>query len=117
RGERVFAGARRPDAADELRRLEREHPRKLSVIQLDVTDESSIAAAHDDVAAQADGLDLLINNAGILSTIVVGGVSGEQLGNFDFAGPLEVLRTNAVAPLIVAQTFLDLLARGRNPRL
>jgi NAD(P)-dependent dehydrogenase (short-subunit alcohol dehydrogenase family) len=117
RGDRVFAGARSPDTATQLRRLADEHPDLVSIVEMDAADEQSITAAHEAIAAEVDGLDLLINNAGILSTVIVGGVSGEQVGGFDFAGPLEVFRTNAVAPLIVAQVFLDLLMRGRNPRL
>ena len=40
-----------------------------------------------------------------------------RLGRLELAPALDVLRTNAVGPLLVAQAFLALLRRGAKPRV
>ncbi|MEO6437502.1 MAG: SDR family oxidoreductase [Tepidisphaeraceae bacterium] len=118
RGERIFAACREPDAAKELRKVESEHRDRVTIVGLSVSDAESILHAHKAVAAHVDALDLLINNAGVYSsTVTSSGEPGEKLGALEFDGALHVLRTNAIAPLLVAQAFLDLLKRGRSPKL
>ena len=56
RGSRVFAGARRPDAA--------RFGKGVESLQLDVTDDASVARAVADVIARAGRIDALVNNAG-----------------------------------------------------
>ena len=109
---RVFAACRQPDAAAELNRLALQHGERLTVIPLDVTDLDSIASAAEQVAAQVDGLDLLINNAGI-----------NPKGNtqdFETIRPetmLAVMAVNVVGPLMVAKGFVDLLKAGSKVRV
>lgn len=118
RGERVFAACREPDDAAALQDIAREHRDDVTIVGLSVGDAESIAHARKAVAAHADGVDLLINNAGIYAARVTpSGEPAEKLGALDFGDTLHVLRTNAVAPLIIAQEFLDLLKRGRSPKL
>jgi NAD(P)-dependent dehydrogenase (short-subunit alcohol dehydrogenase family) len=81
-------------------------------VPLDVTDAGSIRAAHAVVRRHADGLDLLINNAGMYSTRGSDDPT-ERLGTLRFEDALLLLRANAVGPLMVAQQYLDLLAAGR----
>ncbi len=116
RGECVFAACRRPETARVLRELQAAHPQRLTVVPLDVADLDSIQGAHAAVCAQADSLDLLINNAGVYS---VHGSAGpmERLGQLNFEDTLTVLRVNAVAPLLIGQQCLDLLRRGTDPKL
>ena len=117
-GERVFAACREPDDASALRGIEQSHRDEVTIIGLSVSDAESIAHAHKAIAAHAEGLDLLINNAGIYSARVTKeGDPAEKLGSFEFDEALHVFRTNSVAPLLVAQQFLDLLKRGRSARL
>lgn len=71
-------------------------------VQLDVTDDASIAAAFEHVAAQG-GLDVLVNNAGIGKP----GLSGPEA--------LEVFDTNAVSVVRVTQAALPLLRASANP--
>jgi NAD(P)-dependent dehydrogenase (short-subunit alcohol dehydrogenase family) len=116
RGARVFAGCRRPAEARQLQALQAAQPQRLSVVSLDVADPKSIRAAHAIVRSQVEGLDVLINNAGIYSS------RGsdeplERLGKLTFEEALTVLRVNAVAPLIVAQQYLDLLRAGRDAKI
>ena len=62
-GWQVYAACRDPDSASELRRLADASGHKLRILNLDVTDLSSVKAAAAEVDGQA--IDLLINNAGI----------------------------------------------------
>ncbi|MGH8059406.1 MAG: SDR family NAD(P)-dependent oxidoreductase, partial [Candidatus Entotheonellia bacterium] len=85
-------------------------------VPLDVADATSIRASHASVRVQADGLDLLINNAGVYSAH---GSSGpeERLGELNFEDAMTVLGVNAVGPLLIAQQYLDLLRGGTRPKL
>lgn len=116
RGERVFATCRRPESARALRALGAAHGDRLSVVPLDVSDAESIRASHRAVSRETEGLDLLINNAGMYSTRGSEDPS-ERLGRLRFDDALLLLRANAVGPLMVAQQFLDLLEAGRSPRI
>jgi len=108
RGERVLAGCRTPDTARQLHTLQARYPQRLTVVALDVSDPDAIRASHTAVCAQVDGLDLLINNAGVYSTR--GSEEPlERLGELTFKEALAVLRVNAVAPLLVVQQYLDLV--------
>ena len=111
-GARIFATCRHPKRADDLNQFAGKHADRVAVLQLDVNDESSIGAALNAVAAKADALDLLINNAGI-----GGGDHGRILGRLTAAEVSHVIATNAVAPLIVTQAFRALLRKGEDPRV
>jgi NAD(P)-dependent dehydrogenase (short-subunit alcohol dehydrogenase family) len=105
RGFRVFAGVRREQDAQDLR-TERS---SLEPLHIDVTDESSIAAARETVAAEVGdaGLAGLVNNAGIA---VPGPI--EHLPIDELRRQLDV---NLVGQIAVTQAFLPLVrkARGR----
>jgi NAD(P)-dependent dehydrogenase (short-subunit alcohol dehydrogenase family) len=116
RGDRVFATCRRPAAAHALAALAAAHADRLTIVPLDVTDARSIRAAHAAVGRKVDGLDLLINNAGMYSTRGSADPT-ERLGELRFEDALLLLRANAVGPLMVTQQYLDLLAAGRRPRV
>jgi NAD(P)-dependent dehydrogenase (short-subunit alcohol dehydrogenase family) len=104
-GWRVFAGARNLESAEELAG----DCRRVTPIELDITDERAIARACDQVARDVAGrgLDALVNNAGIV-----------------IQGPLELVplkglrrqfEVNVFGMVAVTQAFLPLLriARGR----
>ncbi|KAL9075860.1 MAG: hypothetical protein Q9161_001253 [Pseudevernia consocians] len=79
---------------------------QVSSIQLDVTDETSIAAAAARVESEHGRLDVLVNNAGIASKAAT---LKEQLQRtFD---------TNVIGAALVAQAFAPLLAKSPNPYL
>lgn len=103
RGWRVFAGVRKEADGERLAAL---HPRIQSV-RLDVCSPEDLAAAvaEIEVCLNGQGLDGLVNNAGIV-----------------VAGPLEALpidafrrqmEVNVTALLATTQAFLPLLRRGR----
>src|SRR5271154_3437653 len=103
-GHRVWLGARDETrgraAADEL---------AARFIQLDVTDDASVAAALAQIEAEG-GLDVLVNNAGIAKRS--GRSGGEAL---DGPSALEVFDTNAVGIIRVTEAALPLLRRADNP--
>jgi NAD(P)-dependent dehydrogenase (short-subunit alcohol dehydrogenase family) len=96
-GHTVYAGAR-----DEARGRAAADLVGARFIQLDVTDDASVAAAFAQIEADG-GLDVLVNNAGI--------------GLLALNGPdaLLVFDTNAVGIIRVTEAALPLLRRSDNP--
>ncbi|WP_263732182.1 SDR family NAD(P)-dependent oxidoreductase [Cellulomonas sp. SG140] len=80
-------------------------------VQLDVTDDASVAAAFATIAESGTGLDVLVNNAGIAKR-VPGNPMEEAL---DGPSVLEVFDTNAVGIVRVTQAALPLLQESANP--
>jgi NAD(P)-dependent dehydrogenase (short-subunit alcohol dehydrogenase family) len=109
RSEQVFAACREPDKAAELDKLKTDHPGQLTILKMEVTNREEIDAAAKTVADAVDGLDLLINNAGIGQTSQFGSLEAEEIR--------EVLEVNAIAPVIIAQAFAGLLRKGNSPKL
>jgi NAD(P)-dependent dehydrogenase (short-subunit alcohol dehydrogenase family) len=105
RGDRVFACSR--SGASAL-------PDGAVPVELDVADAESIDAAHATVSAQTSGLDVLVNNAGILDARYGAERrdSIQRLGELTFEDTMTVLRVNSVAPVMVAQRFGPLLRAG-----
>ena len=66
RGDRVVAACRHPGKALPLTRLAGEHPGRLHVLPLDVSDPRTIAELAREIGALDLDVDLLINNAGVL---------------------------------------------------
>ncbi len=107
RGDRVFAGARRPEASSELMGLAKSHRDRLTVLPLDVTS----APHRANLAATLGGtsVDLLINNAGVY------GPAPDRLGETDEEAWLETLRVNAIAPRQIVEILLPHLRTGTRP--
>ncbi|MCY4466025.1 MAG: SDR family oxidoreductase [Chloroflexi bacterium] len=110
----VFAGCRKPAGAAALNDLVQHAADRLVIVQLDVNDAQSIAAATEQIAARAGALDILINNAGINPR---GDHQSSHLGSLSADDVSEVITTNAVGSLIVTQACRTLLAAGDNPRV
>jgi NAD(P)-dependent dehydrogenase (short-subunit alcohol dehydrogenase family) len=110
RGHRVFATCRHPEEADDLQALAAEHPDRLTILRLDVTDEETVSESARIVQRQEGALDLLINNAGVSP-------SGERLGNLDAETMLQTFHVNSVGPMLVAQEHLDLLQAGEAAKI
>ena len=56
---------RNPDAAEELRATGKEEQLDIHVVRLDVDDSDAVTERVDEVLAEAGGIDVLVNNAGI----------------------------------------------------
>jgi NAD(P)-dependent dehydrogenase (short-subunit alcohol dehydrogenase family) len=106
RGEQVFATARQPDAAHDLLALREAYPERLVILSLDVREDAQIEQAARQVADRTDGLDLLINNAGIL-------IASSSFTELTRAQWLEDYNLNLVSGLVVTRYLLPLLAAGR----
>jgi NAD(P)-dependent dehydrogenase (short-subunit alcohol dehydrogenase family) len=106
RGFRVFAGVRREEDADALRR---EASERLKTVMLDVTDATAIARVRETVDGDLGEQPLagVVNNAGT-------GVGGplEKLDLDDLRRQFEI---NTIAPVAVTQAFIPRLraSRGR----
>lgn len=105
-GHRVFALARDPAGSAGLGALAEAHPDTLHPIPCDVTDADSVRAAARAVGDVTDGLEIVLNNAG------VGGWRG-GVEALDFDEVRRVFEVNTLGPLRVAQAFLPLLRGGR----
>lgn len=117
RGDHVFAAARHPASSDDLTALAAANPAKVTVLEMDVADVASIGAARDSVAAAADGLDLLVNNAGVNSKAMPDAQKNLSFGGLEPEGIVTMVRVNAIGPLMVTQTFADLLVGGKDPKV
>jgi NAD(P)-dependent dehydrogenase (short-subunit alcohol dehydrogenase family) len=100
-GWRVFAGVRREEDAQALREAGSD---RLSPLFLDVTDAEQIAAAAALIGTESDGLDGLVNNAGVAIPSPL-----ETMPIDDFRRQIEI---NLVAHVAVTQAMLPALRRG-----
>lgn len=108
-GHRVFASMRDPGArnaavAAELRAIGVAEGLALEPIELDVTDEASIAAAVQDIEARAGGIDVVVNNAGLAAAGLLETFTADdahRLFDVNVMGPLRVNR--AVLPSMRAR--------------
>jgi NAD(P)-dependent dehydrogenase (short-subunit alcohol dehydrogenase family) len=73
-------------------------------VQLDVTDDLSVATALDLIESREGHLDVLVNNAGVSTTAEVNGPVA-----------LEVFDTNVIGVIRVTQAALPLLEKSENP--
>jgi NAD(P)-dependent dehydrogenase (short-subunit alcohol dehydrogenase family) len=110
-GDEVVATVRQPKKADELEKLVATSDGRGTIVRLDVGDPDSVAAAALQIGERFDALDLLVNNAGIWSA--PGQPERASAGALADLRPepvLEVLRINAVGPILVTQALAPLLA-------
>lgn len=101
-GHTVWIGARDLDTGHAVAHEISTGPNAVRAVQLDVTDDASVAAAFATIGA-AGGLDVLVNNAGI--------------GKLGLDGPeaLEVFDTNAVSVVRTTEAALPLLRSSAAP--
>ncbi|KAJ9664413.1 hypothetical protein H2198_000342 [Neophaeococcomyces mojaviensis] len=76
----------------------------LSTVQLDVTDQASIKNAVKVVEEQFGHLDVLVNNAGVVSQ------APDLKTQFE-----DTFATNVLGPALVTQAFTPLLLKSKNP--
>lgn len=107
-GARVFALARDPGSHG-LAELAARHPDQVVPVACDVADDASVDAARRRVGEETDGLEIVVNNAGVMP-------DRESLETLDLDEVRRTFDVNAVGPLRVTRAFLDLLRRGASPR-
>ena len=109
RGQRVIATCRDIATATDLTALTLKHSGQLSLVEMDVSDEASMREA---VALLNDeAIDVFINNAGVY------GPRDANFGNVDGPAMVEVLYTNAVAPVLLTQLLIDNVRKGSGKKL
>lgn len=109
RGDEVICTARQPSESRELQALVERFADTARLIQLDVTDPTSVAQLAE--ALDGERVDILINNAGRLSR---GG--GPQQG-FDYEEISKDFEVNVVGTLRVTEACLPMLKRSDTPRI
>ncbi len=102
KGWNVVATMRRPP---EQGKEELSDPERLRILQLDVTDRSSIAAAVRDGIAAFGGLDVVVNNAGIGLLSAFEATPPETVG--------EIFATNTFGVMAVTQAVIPHLRERR----
>ncbi|KAK0624511.1 Short-chain dehydrogenase/reductase tropE [Lasiodiplodia hormozganensis] len=81
-------------------------PGTVSTVKLEVQDAASIAAAAKVIEDDFGKLDILINNAGLMSS------------DTDYANQLqEEFPVNTFAPLLITDAFVHLLKKSKDPRI
>jgi len=104
-GWRVIATCRDPDAALELQQLLNRHAQHLEIQALDVADPTAIKNLAKHFAGQS--IDILLNNAGLY------GPSGLSFGDVEPDTWIKVWRVNTMAPLLMAQAFIEHVAASQ----
>lgn len=119
RGDQIFACVRTPVKAEALQALVAKHPEQLTLLKLEVTSQDDINAAVKEVSQSVDGLDLLINNAGINSMSQGKDKAGStlRLNELETDAMLWMFQVNSVAPVMIARSFLPLLEKGDKPAI
>jgi NAD(P)-dependent dehydrogenase (short-subunit alcohol dehydrogenase family) len=111
-GWQVFAGQYMPKWPD-LSTLAGKHPQALHIIPLDVCSMESAQSAAQAVMAVTDHMDVLINNAGVISSNNDLSIREPQ----EYAEMHRLYDVNALGPLRVVEAFLPLMDRGSIKRL
>jgi NAD(P)-dependent dehydrogenase (short-subunit alcohol dehydrogenase family) len=112
RGWRVFAGCRNPSSNKEPFALNHQDSERLSLFEIDVTDERSVTEAAADIARKASSFDILINNAGVYPE--GGDESFEDVPLELFQAAMEV---NYLGPIRVTRALLPLLRKSSRGRI
>ncbi|HHQ15108.1 MAG TPA: SDR family oxidoreductase [Chromatiales bacterium] len=110
RGWKVIATCRKPDKADQLKALAKEHPQTLVIERLDVADFDQVDALAKKYAERP--VDVLLNNAGI-----TGGMENQIFGQMDFDVFQMVLRVNTIAPLKISEAFYNNVRASRDKKI
>jgi NAD(P)-dependent dehydrogenase (short-subunit alcohol dehydrogenase family) len=110
-GHRVFAsmrgvGGRNSGAAEQLKGWAASQNHKLEIVELDVTDQSSVDSAIASIETKAGHLDVVINNAGAGGMGVVESFSIEQLQ--------QMFDVNTFGPMRVVKAALPGMRRRRS---
>ena len=112
KGYYVYLGSRNLENGTEaVEKLKAEGLSEAEVIQIDVSDEASVKAAHAELGKKTESLDALINNAGIM-----GGMD-QTATETNISVFKQVYDTNLFGVISVTQAFLDLLRNSPAPRI
>ena len=110
----VVALSRRPEDAPALMELKEAAAGRLSCLSCDVTDTGSLSAMAEQLKAEHQQVDLLLNVAGILHDTVEGGsnMPERRLAAVDPEWMARVYAVNAMGPVLTTQAIQPLLSDG-----
>jgi len=112
----IFAAVRNPDSAFNLKAIQEKSNGRVELVTMDVSDTKSIVTAGKVVKAKTKKLDVLINNAGIATTIPNSTGLQDSTPTTTPKNMLEVFKTNVISVQVVTQTFLPLLRAAEQER-
>jgi len=110
-GMSVWMGARDRSRGEEAVAILRQEGLNVRLLELDVADEASVQNAAAVLAHELGSLDVLVNNAGILSDVIT---PPSQVSIKDMKAVYEV---NLFGPVRVTQAFLSLLKASGEARI
>jgi NAD(P)-dependent dehydrogenase (short-subunit alcohol dehydrogenase family) len=110
-GNEVIATYRENNDISELLKLKNSFQDNLILIPLDVSSSESRESAYNAVKEKFDGLDILINNAGMVKgrNLTVGKLHEDDM--------LRVFEVNSISPLLMTEKFVALLRKSSSPKV
>ena len=108
----IFATCRKPKEADDLIKITETNPGRITIVQMDLSDITSIEQSLKVIEEHTDRLDILINNAAMRFPN-----EQELFGAIKAAEFLHSMNVNAVGPFMLVQSYIDLIKAGNNPRI
>lgn len=111
RGWHVVIGARRSEAGEKAAASLSEKGAAVSFLKMDVANSDSITQAAAEFGKRFEGLDVLINNAGIYPD------EGKNILNISHDKVEATLETNTLGALVVTQAFLPYLRAAGKARV
>lgn len=112
RGHTVIAACRNAVKAKDLHALESKYAGKLSIVEMDITSDTSVNTAFALVAAKHPALDILVNNAAVFPE-----EGNETFKEIDIAHFRTAFDTNVLGTVRVMRAFLPLVEKAGNPRI
>jgi len=112
-GDKIIACNRNPSKYPELLELKGKFQDRLILVDLDVSDKDSIDNAFTIVSQEVEGLDILINNAGI--RFGAQEKYNDELGKLYKENFERIFSVNTIAPALIIERFLPLIKNGENP--
>jgi len=110
-GHVVYAGVRDIRQADALLRLRERFPDRLHPIELDVSDEESVARAMGSTMELTDSLDGIVNNAAVMAE------TDKTIEELDMRLVRTTFEVNTFGPMRVVKHFLPLVLNGNDPSI
>ncbi|MGR8947763.1 MAG: SDR family NAD(P)-dependent oxidoreductase [Gammaproteobacteria bacterium] len=106
----IYASSRHASDVAAFKPLASLHGDRLVLVDIDVTDEHTIAAAADEFKKRSAELSLLINTSGVLHS---GSVQPERrLKDIELGNLQSIFSVNAFGPLLVAKHFAQFFSRS-----
>ena len=106
----VYLGSRdKTKGIDAINKLKSSGISNVELIEIDVTNVSSIKKAKQELKNQIEVLDVLINNAGI------GGVMPQNISADNIENLRNIFETNFFGAVQTTQQFIDFLKKSDNP--